>query len=184
MVRPRRRAASSDGPIPLWGVGLLGVFLLTGLGMLGGAGYRLVDTRHAIATAARADGTVIDLIVSRDSDDGDVYYPRVRFVTPAGESVEFTGSFGSNPAGFDIGETVEVLYDAGNPNAARINTFFQLWFVPIMLTGMGLIFGAIGAGGFVAVFRPGSPPSGPMAGSPAAKTAAMGSRTVERTPRD
>jgi hypothetical protein len=184
MARLRRRVASSDSPTPLWGVGLLGVFLLAGLGMLGGAGYRFVDTRHAIATAARADGTVIDLIVSHDSDDGDVYYPHVRFVTPAGESVEFTGSFGSNPAGFDVGEPVEVLYDASSPNVARINTIFQLWFVPIMLTGMGLIFGAIGAGGVVALFRPGTPPSGPMSGSPAAKTAAAGARTVERAPRD
>lgn len=41
--------------------------------------------------------------------------------------VEFTGSVGSDPPGFDIGEGVTVLYDPANPKSARIDAFFQLW---------------------------------------------------------
>src|SRR5262245_62580222 len=87
-----------------WPYLLVGVFVIAGLGMLGGAGYLTVETRHDIAVGVSADGVVIDIILSRDSDGDDTYYPRVRFMTPAGEPVEFTGSVGSSPAAFDVGE--------------------------------------------------------------------------------
>jgi hypothetical protein len=51
-----------------WPYALLGLFFLAGLGMLGGAGYLIVNTRRDIAAAAGAGGAVIDLIVERDCD--------------------------------------------------------------------------------------------------------------------
>jgi hypothetical protein len=132
---------------------LFGIFLLVGLGQLGGAAFLVVDTRRDIAVAEKADGTVIDLIGHRDSDGDTMYYPRVRYVTRSGSPVEFTGSIGSSPPAFDVGEVVGVLYDPAEPEEARINSFFQLWFAALILGGIGLVFAAIGGGGALAASR-------------------------------
>jgi hypothetical protein len=126
MARWGARSPNSEGRTRRWPGAFVGIFLLVGLGMLGGAGYLLVDTRHDVATGVGAEGVVMDLIAEHDSDGDDVYYPRVRFVTPAGEPVEFTGSVGFSPPAFDIGEAVAVLYDPSDPRDARIDSFFQL----------------------------------------------------------
>jgi Protein of unknown function (DUF3592) len=168
-----------------WPYALLGLFFIAGLGMLGGAGYLIVDTRRDIAAGTRADGIVIDLIVERDSDGDDMSYPRVRFMTAAGESVEFTGSVGSRPAAFDIGEAVAVLYDPAKPRDARIDSFFQLWFGPLVLGFLGVVFTAVGGGAIIAFARPSNRPSVPVPASPA--TQPLGARhasAVERAPRD
>lgn len=127
---------------------ILWLFTLIGLGMLGAATYIAIDTRNFVATAASAPGEVIDLIESRDSDDDTVYRPRVRFQSPDGRSHEFTGSVGSNPAGFYVGEAVDVLFDPARPSDAQINTMFQLWFTPLLLGGMGAAFTFLSLLGF------------------------------------
>ena len=38
---------------------------------------------------------------------------------------------------FDIGEAVAVLYDPSHPRDARIDSFFQLWFAPLILGFLG-----------------------------------------------
>jgi Protein of unknown function (DUF3592) len=159
---------------------VLGVFLAVGLGMLTGSGYSFLHTRAAIARAIPADGAVVDLISSTDSDGDTVYYPRVRFRTQVGGMQEFTGSVGSRPAAFDVGEGVRVLYDPERPGDARIDTFFQLWFLPLLLGGMGVIFAGIGAAGI------GAGRSGRAAATrPETTTAAVApTRAVERRSRD
>ena len=170
---------------PRWPYALVSLFFLAGPAMLGGAGYLVVETRRDIAAGASADGTVIDLIVERDSDGDDIYYPRVRFMTAAGESVEFTGSVGSRPAAFDIGEAVAVLYDPAKPRNARIDSFFQLWFGPLILGFLGFVFTAVGGGAVIAFVRSINRPSAPMPAFPPAETvAARPASAVERAPRD
>ncbi len=148
--------------------------------MLTGSGYSFLHTRTAIARAISADGAVVDLISSIDSDGDTVYYPRVRFRTQAGGMQEFTGSVGSRPAAFDVGEGVRVLYDPERPGDARIDTFFQLWFLPLLLGGMGIIFAGIGGAG-VAAGGSGRAANTPPAATPATVPV---TRAVERRSRD
>src|SRR5262245_19726332 len=129
-------ASTSAGRAPRWIAIVTAIFFLVGLAMLVKTVSVVNDRRHEIATATRRDGVVIDLIASHDSES-ETYHPRVRFMTANGEAVEFTGSVGSDPPGFDIGEQVTVLYDAANPNDSRIDAFFQLWFAPLMLGVLG-----------------------------------------------
>jgi len=161
------------------GIGAVLAFFL-GLALLGVAVFLAIDTRHDIATAVRADGIVTDLIVDSDSDS-DTYHPHVRFVTARGEAVEFTSSVGSNPAGFDIGEHVIVLYDPSNPQDARIDSFVQLWFVPLIVGFFGLVFATPGGVASIVLLRWSRRPSGPTAPPPLAPRP---SPTVERAPRD
>jgi len=157
-----------------------GVFLAAGLGLLAGSGYSFLHTRAAISGAIPADGTVVDLIASTDSDGDTMYYPRVRFRTGTGDVEEFVGGVGSKPAAFDVGEGVKVLYDPERPGDARIDTFFQLWFLPLLLGGMGIIFAGIGGAG-IGVGRGGRAAST----QPAATEASVPlTRAVERRSRD
>jgi hypothetical protein len=117
--------------------------------MLSGAGYETLRNRHDIAVGTAAKGTVTDLFQGSDSDGGTVYYPRVRFATRSGDTIEFTGSNGASPPAFEVGETVSVLYDRTSPGNARIDSFFQLWLLPMILGGMGSVFAAVGGAGLI-----------------------------------
>jgi hypothetical protein len=128
-----------------------GIFFVAGLAMLSGAGYETLRNRHDIAVGTTANGTVTDLFQGSDSDGGTVYYPRVRFVTQSGDTIEFTGSNGTSPPAFEVGETVSVLYDPISPGNARIDTFFQLWFTALILGFLGLVFTAVGGGAIIAL---------------------------------
>jgi hypothetical protein len=186
MGRPQRRVSRHQGggarKAPTF---LFGIFFVIGLGLLGGAGYLVLDTRNDIARAETADGIVIDLVGERDSDGDTIYYPHVRYVTRSGEAVEFTTAVGSSPPGFDVGERVSVLYDPAAPEEARIDTFFQLRFGALILGGIGFVFTLIGAGGsFVVLLSRAKPErSGLQARSSDVEAAAI-ERAVERTARD
>ncbi len=128
---------------------LLGM-ISTGIGalVLGGGLFSLHHTRTFLATAARATGEVIALEPrwSRRRRGGSTchYYPVVQFQLPDGEWVRFTGQVGSTPPAYRVGQRVEVLYKPGQPRSARIRSFLELWFGPILFTGMGGLFLFIG----------------------------------------
>jgi len=164
---------------------LFAVLLLIDLGLLGGAAFLVIDTRGDIARADRADGTVVALIGEQGSDGGTVYYPRVRYVTRSGNPMEFTGSVGSSPPAFDVGEIVGVLYDPAAPEAARIDSFFQLWLAPLILGGIGLMLAAVGGGAALAVLRARGRLEEPGVQTPMADAERPPvTRAVERTARD
>ena len=120
------------------------LFSLVGLGMLVGAFYLYSNTRAFLETAAKAEGTVTELVRSR-SNDSTTYRPVVRF-SQNGHQFEFTSSSGSNPPGYSRGEKVEVFYNPANPQDAKINSFFSVWGGPVILGGLGGVFFLIGAG--------------------------------------
>jgi hypothetical protein len=62
----------------------------------------------------------------------------------SGQVVEVTDRMSSNPPQFKEGQIIDVLYDPDNPNKARINKWFNLYFVPMLLGFLGLVFGGIG----------------------------------------
>ncbi|WP_206613484.1 DUF3592 domain-containing protein [Parahaliea mediterranea] len=121
------------------------IFAVTGLLMLGGAVWGYLNTQDFIAHATRAEGEVIDLVRSRSSDST-TYRPVVTFTSADGRKVEFTSSSGSNPPSFHRGEKVTVLYRPETPERARIESFFSLWGLALILGGMGTIFTLVGGG--------------------------------------
>ena len=182
MARPQSSQAVTSGKAAASRLALPGIFLAAGLAMLSGAGHDALQTRHDIAVGTTADGAVTDLIAGSGSDGDTVYYPRVRFVTQSGDVIEFTSSSGTSPPAFEVGEAVSVLYEPTSPGNARINSFFQLWLLPIILGGMGSVFGIIGGAGLIfggsTRIRAGSP--APAAGAAAVRQAGV----VQRLSRD
>lgn len=122
------------------------LFAAVGLGMLLGAFVAHHRTAVFVSHASRAQGTVTALVPQRSGDSNSVSYrPIVRF-EHEGREVQFSDSLASSPPAYYVGQTVGVLYLAHSPADARIDSFSSLWFVPALLTGMGLIFFGIGGG--------------------------------------
>jgi len=126
---------------------LVYIFLGVGSLMLVGAMLAWNSTRGFIAHAQTTTGKVVELREVRDKDGGSsTWKPVVHFTAAGGQDVTFSSSFSSNPAPYDVGDTVEVLYLRDDPGDARIRGFGSLWFGATLLAVMGLVFAAIGAG--------------------------------------
>ena len=123
------------------------VFSLVG-GLLALIGvFLFIRTRIFIGNAQEAKGTVIQMVYSRTSSSsgsGGGYAPVYQFRTIDGQTITIHDSLSSNPPGFQVGQEIDVLYASGNPQKARINKWMNLYFVPVLLGGMGLIFGGVG----------------------------------------
>ncbi len=109
------------------------------------AAFLFARTRMFISNAQEVKGTVIRMVYSRSSEGGGGYSPVYQFKTIEGRLVEKQDSLSSNPPMFTEGQTIDVLYEPANPENARIKKWMNLYFLPLLLGGMGLIFGGIGA---------------------------------------
>ncbi|MDP9838137.1 hypothetical protein J2T09_002904 [Neorhizobium huautlense] len=120
-------------------------FTVVGAAALAVALWFYVSTSSFVASAARSEGVVIDLERSRSSDSTS-YKPVVRFTAADGVERTFVTSWSSNPPAYSRGETVQVLYPADQPDAARIEGFFSLWGGVLIAGGLGSVFFLIGGG--------------------------------------
>jgi hypothetical protein len=114
-------------------------FLLFGIGVL-----IFIRTRMFISRSQEVKGSVIKMLTSSGSEGGTVYAPVFRFTTIQGQSMEVAESVYSNPPGFSVGQVVDILYDPQNPSNARAKKWSSLYFVPLLLGGLGAAFGGIG----------------------------------------
>lgn len=120
------------------------VFSLVG-GLLAAIGvFILIRTRIFIGKAQEVKGTVIQMVYSRSSKGGGSYSPVYEFRTIDGQTIVVADSLSSNPPMFKEGQIIDVLYDPENPQKARIKKWMSLYFAPLLLGGMGLIFGGVG----------------------------------------
>ena len=121
------------------------IFLLVSVVLLVACGLTARYSRNFAASAERAEGTVIDLSRSTGKSQGNsVYHPVVSYRTAQGEEIEFISSWGSRPAPYRRGAKVTVLYDAAEPQEARIESFFALWGASVITGGLAVVFGLLG----------------------------------------
>lgn len=134
------------------------VFGLVGVGA-GVANYFILSSHLRFrAEAVRVDGELVGYVSSRGSKGGTMYAPRVRYTVPGpeggeGGTHEVVGSVRSSGRGYDIGDKVPVYYRAAAPHEARIGSFMEQWFAPLLLGLFALVFGGIAAGFLVAEIR-------------------------------
>jgi hypothetical protein len=124
--------------------------LVTALFCAGGAvcvvlGLRAyAETQAFVARARAAEGTVTGF-ERREAGTGfderaNTRYARIAYVTAAGEEVVVRGPAADGLVRLETGQTVRVLYDPGDPHAARVDTFLGLWFGATALLGLGAAF--------------------------------------------
>lgn len=102
---------------------------------------------RAYAGLREAVGQVVANERGRGSSmDDDGYRAVVRFETADGRQVEIQSRVRSNPPAFDVGERVTVRYDPAVPDNARIDSFMERWFGPLIFGGLGSVFLLLGLG--------------------------------------
>jgi hypothetical protein len=98
-----------------------------------------IRTRISISKAQKAKGKVIQSVYFPDENGGG-YAPMYQFRTLDGKSIEILDDLSSNPPRFQVGQEIDILYESANPEKARINKGLNLYFEPLVLGGMALIF--------------------------------------------
>jgi len=80
------------------------------------------------------------------SDDGrytTMYTPTYQYQFE-GKTYTYTSSTSSSSKEYDVNETVNVLVDPQEPGEVLIDSFWERWFVVILLGGMGTLFAGMG----------------------------------------
>jgi hypothetical protein len=126
------------------------IFPGVGLVLLVIASVSLVMTRRFVREALRTQGTVVGFVQRRSGKGGRTYSPVVTFATQTGQH-QFTDPVSSSPAGYTVGDRVEVLYHWQDHGRARLASPFRLYFVPGLLGLLGLIFTSVGVVVFFAL---------------------------------
>lgn len=115
-------------------------FGVSALGLLGGAVWAFVKQQRTMSDRVEATGTVVGLTrTATTSGRSTIICPVVEFTTPSGQEIRFTSEFGSLPAKHTIGQSVNIRYDAADPQKAEIDSAMSLWLVPLILIFMGVI---------------------------------------------
>jgi hypothetical protein len=120
------------------------VFSLVGGLLLVVGVFLFIRTRAFVSSSQETKGTVIRMLSSSGSEGGTVYAPVFKFTTIQGQVIEVEEKVYSSPPGFSVGEVVDILYDPKNPGNARPKKWSSLYFVPLLLSGLGAVFGGIG----------------------------------------
>jgi hypothetical protein len=91
-------------------------------------------------------GTVVEMLRTRDKDDGGwMYEPVVRFETAEGKAIKFEANFRSSPPAYRVGDTVKIVYLPDAPERAQIRSFLSLWMGPMIMALIGTVFFGVGA---------------------------------------
>ena len=120
------------------------IFFLVGIALLIGGFFVYRSNQQFLQSSLKSTGTVTRLDLKQSSDSSS-YYPVVQFRTLENQVINFTSSAGSNPASYQVGETVEVNYNPTDPTSAKINDFMSNWLTVLILGIMGTLFSFMGA---------------------------------------
>jgi hypothetical protein len=87
----------------------------------------------------RATATITENVSGFAKEGGVVYTPRLRFRLPNGELVMVQAAKGADEIEFAAGETVPVLYHAGDPQGAIIATAWRAYEGAIVFGVLGVV---------------------------------------------
>lgn len=125
---------------------VFGIFIAVGMALVLGALISAWRTRQFLANAEETDGEVIALKEMQGSK-GVTYAPLVRFHASSGRLIEFTDGMSSRPARHAIGQTVRVAYLPEQPDSARVTGTWAVYFLPMVMLFIGVVFTALGSQG-------------------------------------
>jgi len=155
-ARPRKVHPKSKRSDALFRYLFIGVFSVTGLGLLGGGLYAAWQTRQFLQIAVKAPGVVTENVWQQSTvpNKRGVYvsyaYPRIEFETADGRYISvLLSNGGTNPATYRVNQRVTVLYDSREPHHASIQSFESAWLLPLLLGGIGAVFCLFGFGAAV-----------------------------------
>ncbi|HEY9256902.1 DUF3592 domain-containing protein [Chitinophaga sp.] len=120
------------------------IFLAVGLLLTGISLLLWYNTASYNAASTKTTGTVVDLLEKGNH----AFSPVVMYADANGTKHRYISDISSRPAGYSIGETIEMYYETKNPDNARIADWSQ--YLGCWITGgLGIIFSILGLGYFV-----------------------------------
>jgi hypothetical protein len=135
------RTPSSPRSLAIGGL----VSLVMSVGFLVAAAITAFNVDRFLNEAEHATGTVVAFSEKHDTERNSINYaPVFTFKIEAGRTQSVTSSVATNPPSFAVGDQVRILYRRSDPSGARIDSFWQLWFWPVFLSGFGLVNGLVG----------------------------------------
>jgi hypothetical protein len=124
-----------------------GIFMSLGFIMLAVVVYLIQSNYQFAQRAIPVKGKVIsyDNYESRDDDGGSttMYTPTFQYDFE-GKTYTHKSSTSSSSPGYEIDEEVEVLVDPNDPKEILIDSFWEKWFLPVLLGFMGSMFAGMG----------------------------------------
>jgi len=119
--------------------------LAGGIGtLLAGCGF-VVSQSIWLARSVPVNGTIVELIPVEGQEQSTTNYaPRFTFSGDDGHGYTVTSGVATNPPAFQIGQPVRVRYIKGNPSSAKLDYFWQLWFMPEVSGALGALFTTAG----------------------------------------
>ncbi len=128
----------SSRPLSRTGALLIGLtFTVIGLVLLFIGLFWLNATSERLTRMIDGTGTVVEVIRRRVGDDTN-YYPRIEFQTQTGETFQFESNTGGSSTSYRVGDQVPILYNPQMPQDATINSWYEIWFPPIVVTILSL----------------------------------------------
>jgi hypothetical protein len=118
-------------------------FGISALGLIGGAVWAYFKQQQTLESRVATTGIVVEL-TTQATQRSSIFCPVVEFTVPSGEKIRFTSTFGSRPAGHKVGQSVNVRYEAADPQKAEIESTMNPWLVPLILVFMSGIAGCMG----------------------------------------
>ena len=123
---------------------LAGVLPVVGMAlMLVAAGFAVHSWNFA-RTRVRATATITENVSGFAKEGGGKYTPRFRFRLPDGRLVTVQAADGSDTIEFAAGDTVPVLYRAGEPQGAIIATVWRAYEGAIGFGVLGVVLFDVG----------------------------------------
>jgi hypothetical protein len=102
-----------------------------------------VVTSRAMSREKTTTGVVLDMVVRRDSEGNEYYYPVVEFKLADGRFQRLETAEGHYPPAYYAGQQVQVLYDPDQPLYARIkstSSTITRWTMSIIFAVLGIAF--------------------------------------------
>ena len=123
---PRRKLGGAFLLLPISAVIMLGVSI-----------WYTISSYGFYSNGIEVESTVVRLESSHSSDSGTTYSPVYRYIVD-GQEYEYESVNSSSPPSHDVGEVVTLLYDPDDPGRARVNSFWELWLLPVILCPVSL----------------------------------------------
>jgi len=120
------------------------VFLAVGLCLLAYCYYSVQRTKASIRNGVTTQAVVIKLQIVPGHKSGTAYAPVFTFMTEDGHPYTLTSRVSSNPPSYKVGQVATVYYPHGQPQAAKLDSFFDLWFTQLIVGFFGFVITLIG----------------------------------------
>lgn len=120
------------------------VFLAVGPCLLVYCYISVQQTKASIRNGVTTQAIVVRLQAVHGHKSGTSYAPVFTFMTEDGHPFTLTSRTSSNPPSYRVGQVATVYYPHGQPEAAKLDSFFDLWFTQLIVAVFGAVLTLIG----------------------------------------